>query len=67
MKEIEIFQNETTEQSRQIEFHKRQNDNIDTITQVIFNMVEQYNKFYPHTKNCLVCGTAFTSVVKCRK
>lgn len=67
LKEIENFQKEVTELSRHIEIQKRQNDNIDTITQEIFNLVEQYNKFHPHTKNCLVCGTAFASVEKMQK
>ena len=47
LKEIENFQKEVTELSRHIEIQKRQNDNIDTITQEIFNLVEQYNKFHP--------------------
>ena len=67
LKEIENFQKEVTELSRHIEIQKRQNDNIDTITQEIFKLVEQYNKFHPHTKNCLVCGTAFASVEKMQK
>ncbi len=46
---------------KQIEFQKKQNDNIDTIIQEILNLAEQYGELNKNAKNCPVCGADFAS------
>lgn len=65
-KEIIIngLRNEVDALVKQIEFQKKQNDNIDTIIQEILNLAEQYGELNTSAKNCPVCGTDFASKEK---
>lgn len=59
--------NELGKLVRQIELQKRQNDNMDTIIQEIFNLVEQYSALNVNAEKCPVCGTNFESKKKLMK
>lgn len=65
-KEISIngLGNEVDALVKQIEFQKKQNDNIDTIIQEILNLAEQYGELNKSANNCPVCGTDFGSKEK---
>ena len=56
--------NEIEELAQQIEFQKKQNDNIDTIIQEILSLAGQYIELHKNTKNCPVCGNNFSSKEK---
>jgi len=56
--------NEIDALMKQIEFQKKQNDNIDTIIQEILNLAERYGELNKNAKSCPVCGTDFPSKEK---
>lgn len=58
---INEFEGELKDLVKQIEFQKKQSDNIDTIIQEILSLAEQYGELNKNVKNCPVCGADFAS------
>lgn len=59
--EIRELRDKIDEIRWQVEQHKKQNDNLQTIVQEIIALAEQYGSLNEHAKNCPACGRKFAS------